>query len=449
VSEPEDAAGTYDELVHGAQAVLSRNQRGEWTCPSIALYPHQWLWDSCFTAIGIARYDAPRAADELRALFRGQWANGMLPHMIFADGTRDIGSRRVWQSWKHADAPRDVATSCITQPPLAAVAVERVAHALPEPARAEFLAELYPKLVEYHSWCYRERDLDDSGLVTLIHPWECGLDSTPPWMDALHHMRMPLWLWAAEHLYLARLLRSLRYDTRFLPAAERASDDDGLRMLALAVHLEKYDFDLRRLPRYENSVLIQDLAFNSMLAAANRSLEQIAAQRGEALPPPLAASMARTPAALEELWHEPSGQYGSRHAVTGELLQQPTVATLLPLWAGNASAARADALLHLLIRPEGFGPSFPVPSVPVDSPDYQEARYWKGPTWVNTNWMIIEGLRQYGHHDLAGQVQGRTLAMVERAGFSEYFSARTGEGYGADDFSWTAALTIDLALGND
>jgi hypothetical protein len=433
------------DLVERAQAVLARNRRDDYTCPSVTLYPHQWLWDSCFTAIGIAHYDPPRAADELRALFRGQWANGMLPHMIFAAGSHDVGSRRVWQSWKHADAPRDVATSCITQPPLASVAVERVANALPEPVRQAFLAELYPKLVEYHSWCYRERDLDGSGLVTLIHPWECGLDSTPPWMDALHHMRMPLWLWAAEQFGLARLLRSLRYDTRLLPASERASDDDGLRMLALAVHAKKHDFELRRLPRYDNAPLVEDLAFNSMLAAANRSLTGISIQLGEALPPSLAASMASTPVALEELWHEPSSQYFSRHAVSGELLQQPTVATLLPLWAGGASAPRIDALLHLLIRPDGFGPSYPVPSVPVDSPDYQEARYWKGPTWVNTNWMIVEGLRACGQHDLARQVRGRTLHMVEQAGFSEYFSARTGEGYGADDFSWTAALTIDLA----
>ena len=61
----------HDELVRRARAVLDRNRRGTYTCPSVRLYPHQWLWDSCFTAIGIARFDPNRAADELRALFRG------------------------------------------------------------------------------------------------------------------------------------------------------------------------------------------------------------------------------------------------------------------------------------------------------------------------------------------------------------------------------------------
>jgi Trehalase len=436
----------HADLVSRAQAVLERNRRGAWTCPSVALYPHQWLWDSCFTAIGIARYDAPRAAGELRALFRGQWTNGMLPHMIFAEGARDVGSRTIWQSKRHPEAPRDVETSCVTQPPLAAVAAVRVARALDGPPRRAFLTELFPKLVAHHSWLYRERDLHESGLVTLIHPWECGLDSTPPWMRALHDMRLPRWLRAAERLHLARLLRSARYDTRYLPATERASDDDGLRMLAVAVHAKRYDFRLRNMPR-NRSVLIEDLPFNAMLAAANQSLETIATELGETVDQSLVRSFRRTEAALETLWDEASGQYYSRDAVTGAPLASPTVATFLPLWSGAPSPARADRVIGRLQQTASNWPDVPVPSVPVDAPDFQESRYWKGPTWMNTNWMIIEGLRRYGHVDLGDELRRRTLEVVGRSGFSEYFSPFSGAGYGADSFSWTAALTIDLALG--
>src|SRR4051812_11380244 len=113
----------HDGLEADARSVLDRNRRGGDTCPSRALYPHQWLWDSCFIAIGLARYDAPRAAAELRALFRGQWTNGMLPHIVFGHESADVGSRRIWQSRRNPLAPRDVDTSCITQPPLPAIAV--------------------------------------------------------------------------------------------------------------------------------------------------------------------------------------------------------------------------------------------------------------------------------------------------------------------------------------
>jgi hypothetical protein len=103
---PDAVAG----LSERAQAVLDRNRRDGWTCPARDFYPHQWLWDSCFVAIGLAHTDAQRAAGELRALFRGQWSNGMLPHMIFAPDEPDVGSRRIWQSQRFHAAPRDVET---------------------------------------------------------------------------------------------------------------------------------------------------------------------------------------------------------------------------------------------------------------------------------------------------------------------------------------------------
>jgi Trehalase len=437
------SARFHADLEDRARLVLERNRRGAYTCPSTVLYPHQWLWDSCFIAIGVARYDPARAAGELRSLFRGQWANGMVPHIVFGEGSEDVGSRRIWQSKKNPLAPRDVDTSCVTQPPMPAIAVGRVAPALPAPERQAFLADLFPKLVAYHEWLYDERDPHDSGLVTLIHPWECGLDTTPPWMQTLGRMPLPWWLRIAERLDLARAVRRFRRDTRFIPAAERASDDDGLRMLVLAARAKQHDFQLRRMPP-DRSVLIEDLAFNAILAVANRALEAIARDLHRPLAPDLIRRFRRTDSALEQLWDEPSGQYYSRNAVTGAAIKIPTVATFLPLWAGSPSRAQADRLIRLLRRPTGFWPPAPVPSVPVDAPEFREAAYWKGPTWINLNWAIGEGLHEHGQAELAAALRLRTLELVEQAGFSEYFSPLTGEGYGTDDFSWTAALVIDL-----
>jgi Mannosylglycerate hydrolase MGH1-like glycoside hydrolase domain len=425
------------DLLTRARAVLDRNRAGAYTCPSVRLYPHQWLWDSCFTAIGIARFDASRAADELRALFRGQWDNGMLPHMIFAEGSRDVGSRRVWRSWKRAGAPRGVATSCITQPPIAAIAIERVADALPASERDAFVAELAPKVLEYHRWLFRERRLDGSPLITLIHPWECGLDSTPPWMTALGAMRMPWWVGAAEKLRLASLLRSLRYDTRQLPASERASDDDGLRMLALAVHLSHFDFDLARIPRVDRAVLVEDVAFNAFFAAANRSLQALVDDLGDL--DPLVDAHAD---ALELLWYPPRTEYCSRNAVTHAPMSDRSIATFLPLLTSDV---HVDALVARLQDPEAYWPAYPVPSVPLEARHFQDHRYWAGPTWVNTNWAIVEALHRRGHDDVADDLRTRTLRLVEEHGFAEYFSPTTGTPHGAPEFSWTAALTIDLA----
>src|SRR5947209_5178505 len=116
-----------DKLVQDAIDVLRGNDLGRSTKPAPNLYPHQWNWDSCFIAIGISRYDAPRAAAELRSLLRGQWRNGLVPQIVFNPaGTGYFPGPDVWQCERSPDAPTDVQTSGITQPPVLATAALRV-----------------------------------------------------------------------------------------------------------------------------------------------------------------------------------------------------------------------------------------------------------------------------------------------------------------------------------
>src|SRR5262245_56946548 len=110
-----------------AVQVLRDNDLGEITRPSPTLYPHQWLWDSCFIAVGLRHLAPRRAAAEILSLLRGQWPNGMIPHVIFMD-TADYyhaGPQR-WQCDRVADAPARVQTTGITQPPMIAEAAKRV-----------------------------------------------------------------------------------------------------------------------------------------------------------------------------------------------------------------------------------------------------------------------------------------------------------------------------------
>src|SRR5215213_7498095 len=162
------------DLAATAMETLDRNRRGGWTCPAAGIYPHRWLWDSCFVAIGLAGADPHRAAEELRSVLEGQWTNGMVPHMVFTPDVPDLGSTRLWQSRRDPRAPRAVNTSCITQPPILAIAAWYVAQDLDSRSRATFLAEVVPKIVEHHRWLYRKRDPDDRGLVTLIHRGALG-----------------------------------------------------------------------------------------------------------------------------------------------------------------------------------------------------------------------------------------------------------------------------------
>jgi glycogen debranching enzyme len=229
-----------------------------------------------------------------------------------------------------------------------------------------------------------------------------------------------------------------------VPIDERFSAVESIAMFDIQLRLRRKAFDINKILDH-SMFAIEDLAFNSILVRANTHLNDIAKAIREELPEELDKRMHKTEKALEQLWDPYSGQYYSRDFITHRLLKTPTIATLLPLYAGTISQERADQLVKRLLENEHvFGTAYPVPSVPVNSFWFQPKRYWQGPTWVNMNWLIIDGLKRYGFKDHAAALRESTLEMVAKAGCSEYFDPLSGEAAGADNFSWTAALTIDL-----
>jgi len=72
-----------DTLHAAAIDILKINDRGSYTVPTKGLYPFQWNWDSCLTALGQRHFDADRALTEIETLFAHQWPCGMVPHIIF------------------------------------------------------------------------------------------------------------------------------------------------------------------------------------------------------------------------------------------------------------------------------------------------------------------------------------------------------------------------------
>jgi len=432
-----------EELLQRATQVLHNNDHGQYTAPHKDLYPHQWLWDSSFTAIGLRHLDIERAQLEIMSMLRGQWANGMVPHMIFNQESfkqRDWG---VWKSRLNPNAPDDIATSGITQPPMLAEAIVKIGEKLSLPERRGWYKQTYPALLEYHQWLYHERSPHNEGLVLLIHPWETGLDNTPPWMSELNHHLLPWWIRALKTVKLDPLLNLLRTDTRFVSRAERLSNVEAMSLYAVQRRLRRKHYDIDAILNH-SLFIIEDLTFNAILIRANQHLKAIAKSLRREIPKDLLDIMDKAPQGLEELWDPYSRQYYSRSFITHHLLKESSIATLLPLYAGTVTAERAETLVKMLENDKLFGPAFPIPSTPLDSPFFNPKRYWQGPTWVNMNWLIIDGLRRYGYHDHAEALTESTIEMVDANGIAEYYQPLTGEPLGADNFSWTAALAIDL-----
>lgn len=445
-TEPEeDLIQPEPSLTEKAARVLKDNDRdGLYTVPGAKLYPHQWLWDSCFIAIGLRHLDNERAKTELLSLLRGQWNNGMLPNMIFNDDKHYATDRNAWRSWLNPESPDHVSTSGITQPPMLAEAVIRVGELCEPTERREWYKAMLPALQAYHEWLYRERDPHGEGLALQIHPWEVGMDNTPGWMAYLHEHQLPWWIRALVKTRLIGLVNLLRRDAKTVPLDERFDTVEILALFDTQRRLRRKNYDTAKILDH-SLFLIEDLAFNSIFIRANSHLRDIAKEISVTLPDELLERMKQTEEALGKLWDPDSGQYYSRDFISHKLLKETSVATLLPLYAGCITQERAELLVKLIENDQMYGPTYPLPSVATSSRYFDPMRYWQGPTWLNINWMVIDGLKRYGFNEHADALKDLSLELVEKSGCAEYFDPVTGEALGTDNFSWTAALALDLS----
>src|SRR5687767_12192826 len=135
-------------MFDSAAEILRENDRGAYTVPTRGLYPFQWNWDSCLTALGQQHVDERRAWTEVETLLAHQWPDGMVPHIVFH--VPDEGyfpGPRVWRTG------RPTPTSGITQPPVLGFVLRR----LFERARDAELARekallLAPGADRWHRW---------------------------------------------------------------------------------------------------------------------------------------------------------------------------------------------------------------------------------------------------------------------------------------------------------
>jgi hypothetical protein len=329
-----------ENLLNDAAKVLKQNDRGGWTVPAGNLYPHQWLWDSCFISIGLRHTDIKRAQVELRSLLRGQWGNGMIPHMVFSQKTKDAKKDR---AQINPYAPDGINTSGITQPPMVAEAVLKIGEMLKVSERRSWYKEMLPGLTAYHQWLYNDRDPHKEGLVLLIHPWECGLDDTPPWISELRKHSMPRWIRLFEKFHLGWTASLVRRDTKFVPPNQRMSNIEAMAYWSAMRRIRRKAFNSEAILS-RSLFSVEDLAFNCIFIRASECLKKIARDAGHQLPDSLLENVNRSQEALDKLWDEPTGLYYSRSFVSHKLIQEPTIASLLPLYSGAISKNRAQEL---------------------------------------------------------------------------------------------------------
>ena len=159
-----------------------------------------------------------------------------------------------------------------------------------------------------------------------------------------------------------------------------------------------------------------------------------------------------TPALVERLWDERRGLFLDEAQPGGERPAIVTWAALAPLALPDLPEEIGRRLVeeHLLDPervPDPGGAALGRRSEPSYEPDGGRGpirRYWRGPTWVNSAWMVWIGLRRLGYEEEAERLAAGLIGAVEREGLREYYDPRDGTGLGARDFAWSA-LIAELA----
>jgi hypothetical protein len=406
--------------------VLRENDRGTYTVPTKGLYPFQWNWDSCLTALGQRHFDEARAWTEIETLFEHQWPDGMVPHIVFhvhSDGY--FPGPDVW------DTKRPTATSGITQPPVAGFAVRR----LYDQARDKLLAterarRLVGKIDAWHRWFHEMRDPQHEGLVAILHPWESGRDNSIDWDDAF------------ERVPTAGIGDYTRRDTQHADPAHRPTKAQYDRYLWLVQRFRSLGWDNSKL-HDASPFRIVDPGFNAILIRSCSDLAVVAESLGEH---EIAAAnrdrAARGLAALERLWSAPHGQYLCLDRITGTLVQSASIGGILPVFAA-VPKPRAHEIARTIER-QAERHKFIVASHDSTDPRFEAKRYWRGPAWLVMNYMIADGLRAIGEAAVADHIVTTSLELITQSGFAEYYDPITGEPCGGGRFTWTAAMVVEF-----
>lgn len=235
----------------------------------------------------------------------------------------------------------------------------------------QFLADAYVSGIRYAEWMIKNRDTDHDGT------FEWGpygiIENVRDWYNAV-----------------------------FQVSAERYLDVDKED---ISDELECLDLTLM--------MIKEERSLSTMAAILGRPEEAIAWKK-----------LADTTSKLvnERMWDDSTGFYYSVNKkdhsfrfLTRDLRRQEIIG-FLALWAGAVPKDRAVKLVETLTDSTKFWRKYGVPTLSAQDPWYSPyvdyCCKWNGPVWMLWDYMVYDGLRSYGYHDLAHRLAGKMVSAV-------------------------------------
>ena len=422
------------ELNQQAIDILRKNDRSGYTVPTARLYPYQWNWDSAFVALGFSTFDRDRAWRELELLLEGQWASGMIPHILFRQNDPDyFPGPSVWQTPTHEGGGGLMPTGGISQPPVFASIVRTMLEDGGDDERAQ---QFFEPLLNWHRWYHRERTPKDYLTVATVHPWETGRDNCPDWEIGLASMGIDPNIETYE-----------RKDTSHIDPSMRPSKDQYDKYVTMIKFGRDQGWDQKTITN-GGPFVMADPGLHFILLRADRDLLAIAKRfnRQDSVSE-IEGWIEQGLAGTNTLWNETLGAFCARDVRSGEFSNGFSSASALCFYADAGSVEQRKRTMENLNR-IASEVKFMMPSWDPDADMFEPQRYWCGPVWPQMNHIISKGLAEQGEYEMADRIRGDLAALIKQSGFFECFNPITGEGCIGSDFSWTAAMWLAWASPN-
>ena len=383
------------DLLKSAKDILIRNDAGKYTVPSGHLYPHMWAWDSAFAAMGWAHIDISRAQEELSLLLQNSWQNGMVPHITF-------DHRYIKEYFPGPDVWGRAKSSTISQPPVWAIALE---YLLLKGADTEWVKSMVPSIEKSHLFYSKYRDPENLNLVTVVHPWESGMDNCVGWDNPMSNV---------STMIQSKLNRI--DNKKITDSSQRPSDTEYMRYIRIVEETRDRDDCI------PESFQTYDPMMSSILCMAEHALARIKRTLNLDDKETLLRAK-RIKKAILSL-ETKGGYFPYVDVLKNEKYYVKSLGALFPYII--AETEEPSILSNHICK-------YGLTTHSIDDSSFDPKCYWRGPCWINTNWFFSKIQK----HSVDG-----TLSAIEKSGFHEYFHPETGEGLGSDNFSWSAALFL-------
>ncbi len=303
------------------------------------------------------------------------------------------------------------------------------------------LEQMHPRLAEDSLLLLTENLRPDGKMAHFL----CST-----WMRP-HESQPPLVGWAGLRLVKAR--HNLDLAARLLPALQRNTQwwlSQRMTRFGLVTARNGLETGWDDSPRFDDGPTVA-CDINSYLLMQMRACAELSrmlddpdeADRQELHADRYARLMVTT------LLDRDTGLFWDRSVADGTPVKIKTPACFLPMLAGVpiADAEMREVIRNELLNPASFFGSMPFPSVAYNEVSYQPDKCWRGPTWLPVAYLMLLLLDKAAYHREA--MNARVVlyrAIIRDGNIRELFNSQTGEGLGAYEQGWTAAICLKLNL---